>query len=134
MRTLFKIAALLLPLYVFSQAVLPPELQQARTEVVGKKKEIDSVKTLKAKEVKKQLQIISLIKHELQKLLFTKQIKKQKEGPPPIAFDTARATKQDNDPVYWEEIRRKWPGRLFNKAPKIRLFKFDADGKVVYLN
>lgn len=135
MRTLLKIAALFIPLFVFSQAVLPPELQQARTEVVVMKKEIDSVKTLKAKEVNKQLRIIALIKQELQRLLSSKLIKKPTDNPPPVSYDTARATKEDHDVVYWEEIRRKWPGRLFyNGQPKIRLFKFDSNGKIVYLN
>lgn len=135
MKTLFKIVALILPLLVFSQGdSLPPELKEIRTEVIVKKKEIDSVKSLKVKEIKKQLKIIELIKQEFVKFRFQK-ASPAKEKPTLGTYDSAAAIKQENEPVYWEEVRRKWTGRLFNKGDtKIRLFKFDENGNVVYLN
>lgn len=135
MKTLFNITALLIPLLVFSQAAtLPPEIKEVQTEIITKRKEIDSVKTLKAKEIKKQLKIIALIKHELAKIKFQKSAAPSRERPVPATYDTAVATKPENEPVYWEEVRRKWTGRLFNRTPKIRIFKFDEKGNVVYLN
>ena len=136
MKTLLKITALILPLLVFSQGdSLPPELREIRTEVIVKKKEIDSVKSLKAKEIKKQLKIIALIKQEFAKLRFQKKAAPLKDKPALGTYDSALATKPESEPVYWEEVRRKWTGRLLNRGDtKIRIFKFDENGNVVYLN
>lgn len=136
MKTLLKITALILPLLVFSQGdSLPPELREIRTEVIVKKKEIDSVKSLKAKEIKKQLKIIALIKQEFAKLRFQKKAAPLNDKPSPGTYDSALATKPESEPVYWEEVRRKWTGRLLNRGDtKIRIFKFDENGNVVYLN
>jgi hypothetical protein len=138
MKTLLKITALILPLFVFSQTdstATLPELKEIKTEVINKKRAIDSVKTLKSNEVKKQLRIITLIKMEIQKLKNQKKISPGKEYAVVSALDSLKGIKPDTETVYWEEIPRKWTGRIFNKNDtKIRIFRWSDDGQKIYLN
>ena len=136
MKTLLKMMVVLLPICVFSQS--PPitaEATQIAIEVLHNKKTIDSVKTLKAKEIKKQLRLIGMIKEKIEQLQKEKKIRTGSEYELLAVQDTLKALKENTDAIYWEEIPRKWTGRLFNKDDtKIRLFRIDETGKMVYLN
>lgn len=136
MKTLLKMMVVLLPICVFSQS--PPitaEATQIAIEVIHNKKAIDSVKTLKAKEIKKQLRLIAMIKEKIEQLQKEKKIRAENDFELLTVQDTLKALKQNTDAIYWEEVPRKWTGRLFNKDDtKIRLFRIDETGKMVYLN
>lgn len=136
MRTLIKMMAVLLPICVFSQAPLvTAEVTQIAIEVIHNKKTIDSVKTLKAKEIKKQLGLIGMIKKKIEQLQKENKIRDGSDYELLTIQDTLKALKENTDAIYWEEIPRKWTGRLFSKYDtKIRLFRIDETGKMVYLN
>ena len=136
MKTLLKMMAVLLPICVFSQS--PPitaEATQIAIEVIHNKKAIDSVKALKTKEIKKQLRLIAMIKEKIEQLQKEKKIRAGNDFELLTVQDTLKALKENTDAIYWEEVPRKWTGRLFNKDDtKIRLFRIDEAGKMVYLN
>ena len=136
MKTLLKMMVVLLPICVFSQS--PPitaEATQTAIEVIHNKKAIDSVKTLKTKEIKKQLRLIAMIKEKIEQLQKEKKIRAGNDFELLTVQDTLKALKENTDAIYWEEVPRKWTGRLFNKDDtKIRLFRIDEAGKMVYLN
>lgn len=136
MKTLLKMMVVLLPICVFSQS--PPitaEATQIAIEVIHNKKAIDSVKTLKTKEIKKQLRLIAMIKEKIEQLQKEKKIRAGNDFELLTVQDTLKALKENTDAIYWEEIPRKWTGRLFNKDDtKIRLFRIDETGKMVYIN
>lgn len=128
--------AIMLPLCVFSQdpGVVSAQDQQTATEVIENIKAIDSIKQVKSIEIKKQMHLISMIKKEIEKLQRGKKVKSSKEVMYTAAADTLKALKQDTDVIYWEEIPRKWTGRILNKEDtKIRLFRFE-EGRKVYIN
>lgn len=136
MKALIKMMAILLPLLVFSQDTLKVsnEAKQVATEILKNKKSIDSMKLLKDQEVKKQLKLIALIKQKIEELKASKKLQPSKEYVIVQALDTA-AIKPDSDAIYWEEIPRKWTGRIFNKSDtKIRIFRYSDDGQKIYLN
>lgn len=128
--------AIMLPLCVFSQdpGVVSAQDKQTATEVIENIKAIDSIKQVKSIEIKKQMHLISMIKKEIEKLQRGKKVKSSKEVIYTAATDTLKALKQDTDVIYWEEIPRKWTGRILNKEDtKIRLFRFE-EGRKVYIN
>lgn len=135
MKTLFKMMAILLPLCVFSQdTVVSAKDQQIATVVSHNIKAIDSVKEIKSRDIKKQIHLIAMIKKEIEKLQRGKKVKSSNDVAVVAAMDTLKALKQDAGVIYWEEIPRKWTGRIFNKDDtKIRLFRFE-EGRKVYLN
>ena len=135
MKTLFQMMAIMLPLLVFSQDTLKvsAEAKQVATEIIKNKRSIDSVKLLKDQEVKKQLRLITLIKQKIEELKANKKLKPSKEYILIHASDSA-ALKPDSDAIYWEEIPRKWSGRLFHASDtKVRIFRF-IGGQKVYAN
>ena len=135
MKTLIKLMVVLLPLCVFSQTPpVSPETTEIALTVIQNKKTIDSVKALQIKEIKKQINLLSLIKEKIQQLLKAKKIRAGNDVEMLAAQDTLKALKENTDAIYWEEIPRKWTGRIFNKDDtKIRMFRFD-EGRKVYLN
>lgn len=136
MKTLFTLMVVLLPICVFSQTPpVTPEVNQIAVEVILSKKTIDSAKTLKAKEIKKQLRLIGMIKEKIEQLQKEKKIRAGSEFELLTVQDTLKALKKNTEAIYWEEVPRKWTGRLFNKDDtKIRLFRIDGNGKMIYLN
>lgn len=135
MKTLIKMMVVLLPICVFSQPPeLTPEVSQIAVEVIHNKKTIDSVKSLKTKEVKKQLRLIAMIQEKIERLQKEKKIKDNGEFELIAVQDTLKALKENTDAVYWEEVPRRWTGRFFNKDDtKIRIFRFE-DGRKVYVD
>lgn len=136
MKTLFKMMAIMLPLCVFSQEPLPVSAkdQQIAKEVLQNNKAIDSIKKIKAIDVKKQIHLIAMIKKEIEKLQRSDKMKNGDDLKVIALTDSLKALKQDTEAIYWEEIPRKWTGRIFNKEDtKIRLFRFD-EGRKVYIN
>lgn len=126
----------MLPLCVFSQEPLPVSAkdQQIATEVLQNNKAIDSIKKIKVIEVKKQIHLIAMIKKEIEKLQRSDKMKNGDDLKVIALTDSLKALKQDTEAIYWEEIPRKWTGRIFNKEDtKIRLFRFD-EGRKVYIN
>jgi hypothetical protein len=135
MKALIRMMAILLPLLVFSQDTLSvsTEAREVATEIIKGKKSIDSMKLLKSQEVKKQLKLISLINQEIEQLKACKKIKSSKNYILLPASDTV-ALKPDSEAVYWEEIPRKWTGRLFHASDtKVRIFRY-VGGQKVYAN
>lgn len=135
MKALIKMMAILFPLLVFSQDTLTVsiEAKQVATEIIKNKKSIDSMKLLKDQEVKKQLKLISLIKQKIEELKASKKLIPSKEYVLLPASDTV-ALKPDSEAVYWEEIPRKWIGRLFHASDtKVRIFRY-VGGHKVYAN
>lgn len=137
MKALLKIAALLLPLLVFSQGdtlKISPETKKIATEIVSNKRAIDSMHALKEMEVKKQLKLLDLIRKKISKLKDAKKLSPKAQYEVVSALDTINGLKPETDAVYWEEVRRKWTGRVLNKSDtKIRIFRY-VDGQKVYLN
>ena len=137
MKIIIKLTALLIPLMMFSKvdtSKVPQEAREPAVEILKNKRAIDSIHALKAQEVNKQLKIIALIKAKVEQLKQQKKITDQKEYVFMKAIDTANAMKPNTDAVYWEEVPRKWTGRLLNPTnTKIRVFRFENRRKI-YLN
>ena len=137
MKIIIKLTALLIPLMMFSKvdtSKVPQEAREPAVEILKNKRAIDSIHALKAQEVNKQLKIIALIKAKVEQLKQQKKITDQKEYVFMKAIDTVNAMKPNTDAVYWEEVPRKWTGRLFNSTnTKIRVFRYE-DGRKIYLN
>ena len=136
MNTLFKIIALFLPMLMYCQETIQisDQDQEMALVVLQDQKTIDSIKLVKAAEIKKQLQLITMINKRIEKLQNQNKLKENKDFTLSPTADTLKALKQDGDVVYWEEIPRKWIGRLLNKEnTKIRLFRFE-NGEKVYVD
>lgn len=135
MKTLFTLMVVLLPICVFSQtAPIEPEVTQIATEVLQSKKVKDSAKALQTKEIKKQLRLIGMIKEKIEQLQKEKKIKPGNDVELLTVQDTLKALKENAEAIYWEEVPRKWTGRLFNKGDtKVRIFRFE-EGRKVYIN
>ena len=135
MNALLKYLAILLPILTLSQTTPIPESDiKIAIEVIQGKKTIDRMKTVKAAEVQKQLHLISLIQKRIAKLQSQKKIKSSNDLQLLSAKDTLQAIKQDTEIVYWEEIPRKFFGRLLHKEDtKIRIFRFE-NGEKIYID
>lgn len=103
------------------------QLEQTNFQTVQLIKKLDKVEAEK-------LQLIYLINKKIEKLQHQNKLKENKDFTLSAPADTLKALKQDGDVVYWEEIPRKWVGRLLNKEnTKIRLFRFE-NGEKVYVD
>ncbi len=135
MKAILKILAICAPILMFSQTDSLAIVAKQTAEIVLKEqKSIDSIQQLKDKENKKQ---ITLIKKIRERIVFLKTEKKLNLSQDYIITEStpkSNAIKPNNDIIYWEEVRRKWTGRLFNKdSVRVRIFRFE-DGQKIYLN
>lgn len=137
MKTLIKMLTIFLPLLVFSQDTLKvsPEAKQVATEIIKNKKSIDSMKHLKEIEVKKQIKLLTLIKQKIEELKQQNKLNPAKDYIIKKNIGDTAALKPNSDAIFWEEIPRRWTGRIFNKSDtKIRIFRFTETGDKIYLN
>lgn len=125
-----------LPFLMFGQK--PDSLAmiaKATAEVVIKEqKSIDSIQNLKEFENKKQISLIKKIRERIVFLKSEKKISVSKDYKIQNINEPATAIKPNNDIIYWEEVKKKWTGRLFSKdSIRVRIFRFE-DGKKIYLD
>jgi len=128
MKALLKILALSLPLMVFCQNpdTLSFVAKNTAEIILKEQKTIDSVRYLKEKEVQKQMTFLKKIRERIAFLKAEKKIKVSKNYKLAKASEKSSATKQDNEIIYWEEVKRKWVGRLLNKdSVRIRMFRYE---------
>ncbi len=99
------------------------------------KKSIDSLRSLKEKEIQKQIVILKKIRDKIEKLKSQKKLNPAKNYSIVKTLKDNPALKPDSDAIFWEEIPRRWTGRIFNKSDtKIRIFRFTETGDKIYLN
>lgn len=114
-------------------AGLPPEIKQVATEI---KKEAEKTPVIE-KETKKEFNKIQLLMDRFEKILSKKNPKASQNKETKILHvsNDSAALKPNTEVVYWEEVERKWTGRLFHSSDtKIRLYKHDENGKIIYLD
>lgn len=136
MKALLKILAICLPFLIFSQKTdtLSVVAKNTAEIILKEQKTIDSVKILKEKEFQKQMTVLKKIRERIVFLKAEKKIKVSDNYKLANALEKSSATKQDNDIIYWEEVKRKWTGRLFNKdSVRVRMFRYE-DGVKKYLD
>lgn len=135
MKALLTIIAFAMPLIMWSQKTdsLALVAKSTAESVIREQKSIDSIQNLKEQENLKQIQLIKKIRDRILFLKSEKKLAIQEQYQLVNASQNNTATKPDSDIVYWEEVRRKWTGRLFNKdSIRIRVFRWQ-DGKKIYL-
>lgn len=129
---------LLLPIMVFSNDTIPPEIKEIQQEILVKTKNIDSIKKIKHREIEKNKRLERLLREKVMFLLSYKakqQNQKKGEKLPPIqgikTEDYAQFHLLDSQKIelvpdlegYTVILKkRKWSGRLFSgKDYKIKL-------------
>lgn len=125
-----------LPVLVFSQNTdsLAIVAKETAAKVLKEKRAIDSIRKLKENEVNKQIALLKKLRQKLAHIQNQTVKQSLAANPALIEFKESKAIKTDSDTIYWEEVRRKWTGRLFNKSDtRYRLFRFE-NGRKVYLN
>lgn len=112
---------------------LPEDVKETVEKIQQEKKINENLSYELTKESKK----TAILKEAIQKLLGKKIHPKIQENKNVelIKVNPINALNKDNEIVYWEEIPRKWIGRIFNKSDyRIRIYKFDENKNKIYLN
>ena len=136
MKAFLKIIALSMPFLMFCQKTdsLAIVAKSTAESVIREQKSIDSIQNLKEQENLKQIRLIKQIRERVVFLKKEKKISISDSYVVESVHQNTNAIKRDNDIIYWEEVKRKWSGRLFNKdSIRVRTFRFE-NGRKVYLD
>ncbi|QCO45759.1 MULTISPECIES: hypothetical protein [Elizabethkingia] len=112
---------------------LPEDVKETVEKIQQEKKINENLSYELTKESNK----TAILKEAIQKLLGKKIHPKIQENKNVelIKVNPINALNKDNEIIYWEEIPRKWIGRIFNKSDyRIRIYKFDENKNKIYLN
>lgn len=136
MKALLTIITLCLPLLMISQSTDSLAIVAKKTAeiVLKEQRSIDSIRQLKEVENSKQISLLRKIQKRIAFLKAEKKISVSNDYKITQSTPQSNAIKPNNDIIYWEEVRRKWTGRLFNKdSIRVRIFRFE-NGEKVYLD
>lgn len=113
---------------------LPPEIKQVAAEIKKEAEKAPTIEKETQKEVSKMKRLLIKVEKMISNSVISTDLKISPQTKIIYVTKEITAIKTDDPLIYWEEVPRKWTGRLFSdNKTKVRIFKYE-NGKKIYLD